>query len=583
MASGRSGSGEKTIMSSEIPLNLPSDNRNELNIEQTPVGYPGIWIPFFLFIAVFSLLVTTSSILPLCWDEGEARWRAESIEEWFSLFPKRSLGESFSRDSIEQGWKFVVYREGHPAFYGLLAAAGQAWGRINPSADARTFFLMFYAFAVSGVFWKVRKIQPESPFAAWASVLCLLMTPRLYAHAHFSVNDSILTSCWLLTWVCFTDSPHPKSIISSILCGIFLGLTAASKFTGLMAIPCFLIAGLFYRNREMGWYLFRCMITAAIVFFIVNVPLWIDPIYGLIRFFQLNLGREQTYNISGWFFGCRYNMTYSLPWFNTLVWVGITVPVGFLLFLIFGFVQLVKNRSRVYVPVLIANAVILLIIRSLPHAPAHDNERLFISAFAFIAIIAGLGAGRIWKYRLFDLYDTIRLDKDRLRVRATGLILFFIFLGSASSMYLYTPHWLSYYNLAIGGLPGAYRAGMEPTYWWTDLDDSALDWLNKNALPGEKVQFQSISGYNLNLLISEKKLRVNYAPKAPGEYRWYVLQSRPSLYSELDLLLQQSYTPAYTGAIKVSGIGPWNLSSVPLIRIYALEKTESEKPLESEE
>ena len=163
-----------------------------------------------------------------------------------------------------------------------------------------------------------------------------------------------------------------------------------------------------------------------------------------------------------------------------------------------------------------------------------------------------------------------RLSECRRRVLFNSLLIAVV-LGSLSSWIIYAPHWLSYYNLTVGGLPGAYRLGLEPTYWWTDLDDSVLNWINENSKPGEKVQFQICSRYNLNKLIKDKKLRVNYASAASGEYRWYVMQTRPSAMNEKDWRLHKTQTPSYCVTIPFSGPGPWKLDFVPLIRVYDLK------------
>ena len=283
----------------------------------------------------------------------------------------------------------------------------------------------------------------------------------------------------------------------------------------------------------------------------------------MCEFFSRNLGREETFNLTGCFFGRLYNVTYSLPWYNTLVWVAITVPVGILALILLGFGELWRNRKTLFAQSLFFNAIILLIIRAMPHVPAHDNERLIISAFAFLAIVAGLGTQTLSR-------ALGRLSERRRRFVFNSLLIAIV-LGSLSSWIIYAPHWLSYYNLTVGGLPGAYRLGLEPTYWWTDLDDSVLKWINENSKPGEKVQFQSCSRYNLNKLIRDKKLRVNYASAAPGRYRWYVMQTRPSVMNERDWRLEKTQTPAYTASIPFSGLGPWKLNSVPLIRVYDLK------------
>ena len=395
----------------------------------------------------------------------------------------------------------------------------------------------------------------------------MILIPRLYCHAHFAVNDSILTSCWVLAWAFFTEDESPKSPWRAVPFGVFLGLTMASKFTGWLAISCFAAVWLFHRNRNLFFYLLTGFAVAGLTFYAVNPPIWFHPISGICEFFSRNLGREETFNLTGYFFGRLYSITYSLPWYNTLVWVIITIPVGILALVFLGFGEIWRNRQALFIQSLILNAAILPIVRALPHVPAHDNERLFIAAFAFLAIIAGLGTLTLSRF-------LERLSERRSRVVFSSLLIAIV-LGSLSSWIIYSPHWLSYYNLTVGGLPGAYRLGLEPTYWWTDLDDSVLNWINENSQPEEKVQFQLCSRYNLNILIREKKLRVNYASAAPGQYRWYVMQTRQSVMSERDRRLAKTQTPAYTVAIPFSGPGPWNLVSVPLIRIYDLKENDS--------
>ena len=530
-----------------------------------------------LFVLIFLLMTCTSRWIPLCWDEGDARFRAGKIAQWVADGESQTLSGQLSRETMADKWRFINYKEGHPAFYAIVAAASQyglpaLWGGASGSGDARTGFLLFYSLAVAAVYYRVRKMVPDSPLSAWFACFSLVFMPRLFCLAHFSVNDSILVSCWLLAWATFDDSGEASNrrwFVPAIW-GAFLGLACASKFTGLCAIPCFLLAGYLRPTRETARYLFRGLATAAIVFFLVNPPLWVDPVGGLAEFFSRNLGRENTYNLTGYFFGHRYNMTYGLPFWNTVVWVLITIPVGILVCLGFGLNQLWRDRNRLYAPILAANAGVLLLVRALPHAPTHDNDRLFIAAFAFLAIISGLGAGAFWKNRSFD-----RVWNRSGRSNPgwiTGIVLTGIVLGSVSSWLIYAPSWLSYYNLAIGGLPGAYAAGMEPTYWWTDLDDETLNWLNDNTPIGQKVRFNACSYYNMNLLVKQGKLKRNYYPNYPGRVCWYVCQNRPSVFRESDWERLANQTPAYVKSIPFDGWGPWNLRSVPLILVYPADE-----------
>ena len=512
-----------------------------------------------IFIIAFVLLNVTGKRLPLCWDEGDSFWRAEQIECWLGLKDATADAKP-TADSLP----YVTYSEGHPAFYGLLAATGDVLGQFVPGVGFRTLFYLFYALAIAAVFWKLLRRYPTTIAPAIIAAASMILIPRLYCHAHFAVNDSILTSCWVLTWVFFTEDESPKSAWGAIPFGVFLGLTRSSKFTGWLAIPCFAAVWLFHRNRNLFLYLLTGFVVAALTFYAVNPPLWFNPIGGMCEFFSRNMGREQTFNLTGYFFGRLYNVTYSLPWYNTLVWVAITIPVGILALILLGVGELWRNRKTLIAQSLFFNAIILLVVRALPRVPVHDNERLIITAFAFLAIIAGLGTQTL--SRLLE-----RLSERCQRVVFSSLLIAIV-LGSLSSWVVYAPHWLSYYNLTVGGLPGAYRLGLEPTYWWTDLDDSVLNWINENNKPGEKVQFQICSRYNLNKLIRDKKLRVNYASAASGRYRWYVMQTRPSAMNDRDWRLTKTQTPAYSVTIPFSGPGPWNLNSVPLIRVYDLKE-----------
>ena len=93
-------------------------------------------------------------------------------------------------------------------------------------------------------------------------------------------------------------------------------------------------------------------------------------------------------------------------------------------------------------------------------------------------------------------------------------------------MALLMPVPLSYYSPLVGGLPGAARLGMEPTYYWDALDDGALAFLNANTPPGRTVAF---SGTPTSFLYLRQTGRLvpGIAPVDPGPPAWLVVQNRP--------------------------------------------------------
>jgi hypothetical protein len=211
---------------------------------------------------------------------------------------------------------------------------------------------------------------------------------------------------------------------------------------------------------------------------------------------------------------------------------------------------------------LLAHWLVLLIVRALPGTPPHDGVRLFLPSFAFLAALAGVGCGEVfaWAARRWPSHRR----GTWLAVAATILL----FAGSGSSLLWYAPQWLSYYNLLIGGLPGATALGMEPTYYWDGLDRSVRDWLAEHTGPGEKVYFAAAPPENLRLMRRWKMLGcATQYDDSPGSFRWYVLQDRPSGWQPADRRLIEEFRPAHVKTIRAGGWGPWRLD-VPLVEVY---------------
>jgi hypothetical protein len=102
--------------------------------------------------------------------------------------------------------------------------------------------------------------------------------------------------------------------------------------------------------------------------------------------------------------------------------------------------------------------------------PVYDGERLFLHVFPSWAMVIGLGFGHLWQRH----------------GRASGiriLLAAFLALQAYGTLALH-PFGLSYYNLVIGGLPGAERLGMEITYWGDAVDRVLLNRLATEAHPG---------------------------------------------------------------------------------------------------
>jgi 4-amino-4-deoxy-L-arabinose transferase-like glycosyltransferase len=451
-------------------------------------------------VACAVILLATSPPLPMVWDEGNAILRAERLP---------------------QQWPYTIREEGHPALYGIVIALGQrlapAW--LAPLDAARLGPMLLWALATGAMFY--RMARDYSPAAGVGAVAALLLMPRVFAHAHFASLDGPLTSCWVLAWATFAPAlrafpneagtsrkERPRNNLGTVpifaqrkwdcppsipvarwavvvLWGITLGMTLSCKATGWLAPLPFLAWAAVFRGRdavgrpfqgvnnglERPFYIVTAGLAVALVtFFLLNPPLWHDPVQGWATFFRLNLDRaaQPGLNISTQFFGRMYNLDYSLPWYNTLVWTAVTVPVGILVLGLIGVAAVLRRwREDRAGMLLLANWLVLLVVRALPGTPPHDAERLILPSFAFLAALAGVGCHAVLRKPALA---------DKLPVAPTGLparpkrpwhtiaigTLILLYAGSATSLCWYAPQWLSYYNLLIGGLPGATALGMEP-------------------------------------------------------------------------------------------------------------------------
>lgn len=529
-------------------------------------------------------------MLPMSWDEGNAINRAAAITAWAREAADQGAA-AFSAAEIARNWHYTVEIEGHPALYGIVIACGQqlAGERLAPLTAARLGPMLLFGIAAAAMFYRL--VRQYSFVAALGGVAALLTMPRLFAHAHFASFDGPLTSCWILAWALFapamasqqrratTDTSRVRSCFGWPLAwGAALGAAMSCKLTGWLAALPFAAFVLVYGNRKTAAKFAVGLVVALATFWLLNPRLWHDPLDGMRSFLALNLNRAGTaFDIPTLFFGTRYDSVVGLPWYNTVVWTCITVPVGTLALATVGIVSSVRRwQADGDGVVLMLNWLVLLVVRALPGTPVHDAERLILPSFAFLAALAGVGCDRVWVWagragiatRPAKLFVVPRRFGKPMALAA----LVAVYVGSATSLVWYAPQWLSYYNLASGGLRGADALGMEATYYWDALDGEVLDWLHAHTSAEEKIEFAAASPLNLELLERWGVLRRGWRSVDPGAYRWRVIQRRPTFWTAADRRLIENAAPAYTKTIRPPsmGCGPWRLD-VPLIYVFSRE------------
>ncbi|MDR2705110.1 MAG: hypothetical protein LBC02_04955 [Planctomycetaceae bacterium] len=608
------------------------------------LSYFNFFVSGIVIFCTFFVLVLASSYLPLTWDEGIMNERSANLSFWCqrvvqqipgvqkNISTRSELENVRETDSLEllfSKWGLESYcysDEGHPHFPVFLNAIGQATAPtfLPEIVQFRFGSLVFFSLAIGAVFYRLQ--QEFDYVTAFFGVVSILLIPRLFAHAQIAAYDSALIAAWLFSWALF---PYVlKSDWGAFGFGIAVGLTIASKFSGcgvLLPPVLWLIVRLIrdrfvvHENRLCVHVLLKriCLVTlfALFTFWLFNPRLWLDPVTGMYQFFYLNTHR--TLNIAVLFFGEMYNLTHSLPCYNTLAWSAITVPIGLLLLFFAGCITIIRDKNKHWSGFWIfLNMLSLLFLRSLPHTPVHDGVRMFVPTFPFLAMIAGIGAAALWNGIFWNKKTENETSENetsenetsenetsknkesdnktsenkiscnvKRKIRktrlCTQLTVLLIYITSLFNMFWYAPQWLSFYNLAIGGLSGAVRMGMEPTYYWDGLDDEVLQWLREHTESGDKIAFSVHSPETLRLYFSMKKFQIPFEVpsvtttfdelKSQG-FRYYILQRRPSGEFERDKQLMKRKKPVRVKTIRKNGWGAWNLNTVPIIEIYDVSR-----------
>lgn len=542
--------------------------------------------------ATLILLVATLNDYGMTWDEGFTVEREERLREWFArvggagsavrparamsfskLEPRRvylakagaSAASPWSRESLRFYWPFAREEpNGHPPFYALLGLGG--WGLshdfLSPPGSYRFGPAALFAATVGVVYVFMARLYGR--VAGLMASFGLVAMPRMFAHAHLASYDVPTLCFWFLAVAAFQKavdpSPGSRSWLWTAAFGLAWGCGMATKFTGWF-IPFPLIAwSLFYLDRRAVRVLAAGGMVAALVVYVTNPTWWAEPVQGLRVFLVSNLTRDSLRPIPTYFFGRLYR--FSLPWYNTLVITAMVTPPLTLALGLLGGARVVSGRFRDREGTLLFLCwVFFLVLRALPNTPGHDGERQFLTAFVFLACLSGIGLSAlgVWIGRIPGL-NRFALGRVCQAVALAAALA----LGGWST-WRYHPLQLSYFNVLIGGLSGATRAGIEPTYYWEAVTPDVRDWLNTHTDEGRTVAF-CFPAVTFEYLHDWGQLKPSPLSVLGSPPQWYVVMNRtghllfPS--NVLPRFMMEHARPVYVKSISAA-------PDVPLVLIYS--------------
>jgi 4-amino-4-deoxy-L-arabinose transferase-like glycosyltransferase len=309
--------------------------------------------------------------------------------------------------------------------------------------------------------------------AGTAAGFALVAMPRVFAHAHLAALDTFLSLFWVLGLLSANAAlGRRRPLIAMAAAGPALGLALLTKIHAWFLLPIILVWAclrLGLRRGVAAWA--GWAIVGCLLFFLGWPWLWYDTVARLARFWGTGVNRVA---LRVQYFGQVYDDR-DVPWHYPWFYFAVTVPVGLHILGALGIAQAWRNRRADPFPLLLGGSIALFLILFSTRTPIYDGERLFLVAFPLWALLIGRGFGAVWVLLARRVQD--------LGVHWARAVLVGALLAQAYGVVTLHPFGLSYYNLLVGGLPGAERLGLELTYWGDAVDRVLLDRLAAEAAP----------------------------------------------------------------------------------------------------
>ena len=325
--------------------------------------------------------------------------------------------------------------------------------------------------------------------------------------------------------------------------------------------------------------------VGLVVFYVANPTLWFRPFSGLKTFWILNVYRKE-FNIPVYFFGEFYSPQRPAPFWNGFFWLAATAPLPILCLALWGALKFLfpgrkyqdepstRFERRFHAGTALALALTLPLVRCFPGLPVHDGSRLLIASQAFLGVLAGTGIAAL----------------ARGGRKAIPLLCSVIALGAGGvDVARSAPVYLSFYNAAVGGCYGAFRLGLEPTYYWDSFDRSAMNFLNEELKRAQEnkeptgVLFGSFSSETLEYLARSGELHSDelatisdpsvFTDSRLKKFGFYVTQLRPSGITDFDLEIMNTYKPIGRRYFQEPIPALWGRErEVALLEIYKIDQ-----------
>ncbi len=585
------------------PEHLPSPSQG---LPRAPVPRAWTVAGAALALAHFGLLVATLDIgFPR--DEGFYFSAAEQYSRWLDdLF--EDPARAFTRETVER--RFAANPE-HPALPKFLfGVSWRLFGRMNQDPSSRFWYdggrppepilgwldeatamrlpalllaslLVYLVFRFGAVFF--------NPRAGLAAAVAWAFMPHPFWHSHLACFDVPVTAMWFLTAYCYLRA-ESGGWRWAVATGVAWGLALSTKHNAFFLPVVLVLHFLGTRTREFrlqrgtdgrtelrlpsipaSW--LAMLLISPLIYYALWPKLWFDPVGHLKWYFARHAEHEYYW---AYYFGTLYTkppFPVAFPFVMSLV----TIPAPTTLLAVIGLARLVlarfsrasRDKTRieglraetpragtlwfVFLNFLIPFAVI-----AHPKVPIFGGTKHWMHGVPYLALFAGVGFD--WVCREVGAV----LSRRGWRPRAIAAAVATTCALVAAPLVLDTlrghTNGSTYYQAFFGGF-GAMGEHRMQREFWGNTAFSALEYLNREAPPGARVDFHDTAWDSVRMYRRMGMLRPDIVPVWDYKQADFFLFHWHKEFLDLEAEVRREFgvsVPAYVVA----------QDGVPLLNVY---------------
>lgn len=360
-------------------------------------------------------------------------------------------------------------------------------------------FFTHFIFLLAALFFYFFIKRTTYQKLAWLGMLILILSPRIYGHSFFNSKDLPLLSFTIFSLYAMQSIWLKPKIINYVIFGVLSAYLINIRVIGLLIPFAFGINEiilLIKKSRTIkDFFILNAILTVSFVLFtILFWPyLWSSPIDRFLETF--NHFKAFYWDDLVLFNGSQIPAN-ELPWYYSITWMSISIPVGYLFFflvgLIISFKEIIKTKNYH-----IAHLIIVLfpiVVLPLLNSVVYDGWRHLYFIYPSLIFISIVG--------IFYLIE--RFKKKLLIYYLTSFYILFIFI----EMITIHPFEHLYFNEIAGKYKQEYlRTHYEIDYWGTCFNEgyNKLKELNPNK---EITVIGNITPYQFNAMMLDKQSKI---------------------------------------------------------------------------